>query len=115
MGVASTGLVGESLILSGEVGYQMIDYRTNVSVGGEYRVDAGPVGLALRAGYKWDKDSYLGAGAGGRVGLGVTVPMKGVSVGLSYALAPYGELGTVHRVSLEVAGLPGTERRGGKR
>jgi hypothetical protein len=112
VGGASTGLVGESLTLAADVSYQMIDYRTDVSVGGEYRVAAGPVGLALRAGFKWEKGSYLGGSAGGRVGLGVTVPMKGVVVGLGYALAPYGELGTVHRVSLEIGGLATAERRG---
>ncbi|MFO7676515.1 MAG: PorV/PorQ family protein [bacterium] len=57
--------------------------------------------LALRAGYRTGPASLTGLGplAGLTAGLGVSVR----GFGFDYALAPYGELGLVHRVGLNLA------------
>jgi hypothetical protein len=69
------------------------DDTPSLSVGGEYSIMRV---FALRAGYKTGSD--LGATAGLRAGCGFTLSR----IGLDYAFAPYGELGSSHRVSLLV-------------
>lgn len=70
-----------------------IDDSPSLSVGGEYRI----MNLfAVRTGYKTGSD--LGAVSGLRAGCGFSLP----NMGLDYAYAPYGELGSSHRLSLIV-------------
>ncbi len=70
-----------------------VDDSPALSVGSEYWI-AGV--FALRAGYKTGSD--LGASSGVRAGCGFSVGI----VGLDYAFAPYGDLGSSHRLSLLV-------------
>lgn len=104
---ASVALKGAPVLLAAQADFAN-DSGAALRLGGEYAVTDS---LRLRLGYKTvsssDRDAVLGTDMGGS-GTGVSslfgffaglgIQMSGFS--LDYALAPYGELGSAHRVSI---------------
>lgn len=75
---------------------QPLDNYLNISLGGEYTFKDI---FALRIGYKYELgDNDLGSLSGLRAGCG----FKWQSFQVDYAIAPYGNLGNTHRISLLV-------------
>jgi hypothetical protein len=65
---------------------------------------------ALRVGYR--VPSELGALAGLTVGGGFGTELPGANLGLDYAWLPFGELGSMHRISLNAVFGPKPRKRG---
>ncbi len=76
------------------------DTGARVNLGTEYLARFGKTDLALRGGYRTGYD--LDGTAGVCLGAGVLQRLDSFDVGLDYALAPYGVLGTTHRVTLNL-------------
>ncbi len=77
--------------------YNDTSFRFNI--GAEYVARFGQTDAALRAGYRTGYD--LNGTAGVCVGMGFVRHQPTFDLGLDYALAPYGELGLTHRVTLK--------------
>jgi len=84
-------LVGHDITLHMDVEYQVPDSETFLRTGGEWRFYEKMV--ALRLGY----DGSLDVDDGLTYGLGIYVPDSNMS--FDYALVPYGDFGTVHRMA----------------
>lgn len=104
---ASAELTGAPLLLAAQADFPNDD-GPSLRLGAEYRAAEN---FRLRAGYKTssseDRDAILGTelggGAGGVSSLFGFFAGIGLNLGefsMDYALAPYGELGSAHRVSL---------------
>lgn len=75
------------------------DTGARFNVGTEYTARFGEAEGSLRAGYRTGYD--LNGTSGVCVGVGVLKHYPTFDLGLDYALAPYGELGLTHRVTLK--------------
>jgi outer membrane protein OmpA-like peptidoglycan-associated protein len=85
-----------------------IDNQVKISLGGEYAHITPHTEFAVRAGYKLGHEiKDMDGLAGLTTGAGFAVSTEGLKYQLDYAFVPYGELGSVHRVSLTVVFLPG--------
>ena len=74
-----------------------VDRNPYLAVGGEYTVLFGPdMGMALRAGY----NTGTSRGVEGLAGLTSGFGLKAGKFVLDYAWAPFGDLGTTHRISM---------------
>lgn len=87
------------LLLTSDISLPFDD-SLGLHLGGEYLYPSTIKGvrLALRAGVKTSGMSYLGALSAVSLGFGAE---KG-SIGLDYALSPYGDFGLAHRLSLKI-------------
>lgn len=86
------------------------DTGARFNLGTEYTACFGDVDASLRGGYRSGYD--LNGTSGVCVGAGVLKHYPTFDIGLDYALAPYGELGLTHRITLKArlgGGLVGPE------
>jgi outer membrane protein OmpA-like peptidoglycan-associated protein len=86
------------------------DTGARFNIGTEYTARFGEAEASLRGGYRSGYD--LNGTSGICVGAGVLKHYPTFDVGLDYALAPYGELGLTHRITLKArlgGGLVGPE------
>lgn len=86
-----------------------VDGVWHLNVGGEYTRWFDRQWAILRAGYRVPQD--LGALAGLTLGGGFGTELTGADLGLDYAWIPYGELGSMHRISLNAVFGPKHRRK----
>jgi hypothetical protein len=102
--------LGKNMLLASDVSMPFDD-SLGLHFGAEYIYPkVKKVRLALRAGFKTAQMAYLGAMSAISLGFGV----ESGNYGLDYALAPYGDLGMTHRISLKIKfnALAGAEATG---
>lgn len=87
-----------------------VDGAWRLNIGGEYQRWFDQQWAALRLGYRVPTD--LGALAGLTVGGGFGTELPGANLGLDYAWIPFGELGNMHRISLNAVFGPKPRKRG---
>ncbi|MBI5243955.1 MAG: hypothetical protein HY922_09810 [Elusimicrobia bacterium] len=88
-----------ALSMAIDIRYESNDHRTDVGVGTEYAIFPA---FALRAGYATQGPMISTGGSSPLNGLGGGFGLKLKNYRADYSFAPFGELGNVQRISLEV-------------
>ncbi|MGH7441182.1 MAG: PorV/PorQ family protein [bacterium] len=78
-----------------------VDEQWGLNLGGEYTHLFGNVSAVLRAGYRLPQ-TVLGPEAGLSLGGGLGTHISGIDISLDYAWVPYGELGDMQRIALNI-------------